>query len=140
MFFNLAFRKTPVGSRVPLCDREMAQHHAARAHALVDASRLFVHDTISDAYVHSNGGGWFSDEDRIRCQLAVCFAAESCAKAVDLVCQAAGSSASRTEYGFERHHRDVHFLAKHADKSYARYEDVGKMLFGIPPTYFVLEI
>ena len=29
-------------------------------------------------------------------------------------------------------------LTQHATKSYARYEDVGKILFGLPPTFFVL--
>ena len=137
---DLAMRKTPGASRVPLHDREMAQHHAARASGLLDASRLFLHDTISEAYTEAERDDWFSDANRLRCQLAACFAAEACAEAVDLVCEAAGSSAGRLEHGFERHQRDVHFLTKHADKSYARYEDVGRMMFGIPPSYFALEI
>ena len=139
-FVELALRKTPGLVRVPLHDREMAQHHVARATALVDAGRVFLNDAISEAYSDAEREGWFSDSSRLRCQLAACFAAESSAEAVDLVCEAAGTSASRLAYGFERHHRDIHFLAKHADKSYARYEDVGKMMFGIPPAYFALEI
>ena len=59
---------------------------------------------------------------------------------IDTLHEAAGSSAIRLEHGFERHHRDVHVLTQHTSKSYARYEDVGKMLFGIPPTYFLLEL
>jgi alkylation response protein AidB-like acyl-CoA dehydrogenase len=137
---DLALRKTPAYGRAPLHAREMAQHHAARASTLLDASRVFLHDTIARAYADAQSDGWFSDESRLRCQLAACFAAESCAEAVDLVCHAAGTSAHRIEHGLERHHRDVHFLAQHAFKSSARYEDVGKMLFGIPPSYFVLEL
>ena len=137
---DLSLRKTPGYGRTPLHAREMAQHHAARASALLDASRVFLHDTIAQAYADAQRDGWFSNATRLRCQLAACFAAESCAEAVDLVCQAAGTSAGRSEHGIERHHRDVHFLAKHASKSYARYEDVGKILFGIPPSYFVLEL
>ena len=34
---DLATRKKPSYSRIPLHDREMAQHHVAKAQALVDA-------------------------------------------------------------------------------------------------------
>jgi alkylation response protein AidB-like acyl-CoA dehydrogenase len=137
---DLALRKTPSYARAPLHAREMAQHHAGRASALLDSSRVFLHDTITRAYEDAESNGWYSDESRLRCQLAACFAAESCAGAVDLVCEAAGTSAGRIEHGFERHHRDVHFLAKHALKSYSRYEDVGKILFGSLPAYFLLRL
>jgi alkylation response protein AidB-like acyl-CoA dehydrogenase len=56
------------------------------------------------------------------------------------VYEAAGSSAIRLEHGIERHHRDVHVLTQHAFKSYSRYADVGKMLFGLPPGFFSLEL
>jgi alkylation response protein AidB-like acyl-CoA dehydrogenase len=59
---------------------------------------------------------------------------------VDLVYEVAGTSAIRLEHGIERHHRDVHVLTQHATKSYARYADVGKMLFGLPPGFFTLEL
>jgi alkylation response protein AidB-like acyl-CoA dehydrogenase len=136
----LATRKMPSYSRVPLHDREMAQHHAARASALLDASRLYLNDAISDAYASAERDHWLSDDSRTRCQLAACFAAQSCAEAVDLVHEAVGSTGIRPEHGFERHFRDAHVLTQHATKSYARYEDVGKILFGLPPTFFVLEI
>jgi alkylation response protein AidB-like acyl-CoA dehydrogenase len=115
------------------------KHHAGRASALLDASRVFLHDTISEAYREAEREGWFSEANRLRCQLAACFAAESCAEAVDRVCRAAATSAIRIEQGLERHLRDAQTLRHHADKSYGRYEDVGKMMFGIPPTYFLLE-
>ena len=76
----------------------------------------------------------------MRCQLAACFGAEACAQAVDLVCEAAGTSAIRIEHGIERHHRDIHVLTQHVDKSYSRYEDVGKMMFGLPPSFFLLRL
>jgi alkylation response protein AidB-like acyl-CoA dehydrogenase len=135
---DLATRKTPSYSRVKLHDREMAQHHAARARELVDASRAFLCAAIRDAYDEAERSGRLSEASKIRCQLAACFGAESCAQAVDLVHEAAGLSSIRIGHGIERHHRDVHALARHTSQTYARYEDVGKMLFGLPPTFFVL--
>jgi alkylation response protein AidB-like acyl-CoA dehydrogenase len=137
---DLATRKKPSYSRIPLHDREMVQHHAGKARGLVDASRSFLHASISEAYADAERDRRLSEEAKMRCQLAACFGAESCAHAVDLVCEVAGTSAVRLEHGLERHHRDVHVLTQHATKSYGRYADVGKMLFGLPPGFFTLEI
>jgi indole-3-acetate monooxygenase len=129
----LAARKTPSYSRIPLRDREMAQHHAARGSALLGASRAFLHSTISEAYAEVEHEGSLAEATKMQCQLAACFGAEACAEAVDLVYEAAGTTAIRIGQRIERHHRDIHVLTQHADKSYARYEDVGKMLSGSHP-------
>ena len=137
---DLVVRKKPSYSRFPLHHREMAQHHAGEAAALVDASRTFLHSAISEAYADAERAGRLSETAKIRCQLAACFGARSCAQAVDLVHEVAGTSAIRLEYPFERHHRDIHVLTQHATKSWARYADVGRMLFGMPPDFFTLEL
>ncbi len=137
---ELANRKTPSYSRIPLHHREMAQHHVAKARGLVDASRASIHTAISQACADAEAKGRYSQETMLRCQLAACFGAEACAQAVDLVCEAAGSSAVRLEHRFERHLRDVHALTKHTYKGYARYEDVGKLLFGLPPSFWILDL
>ena len=59
---------------------------------------------------------------------------------MDLVQEAAGSSGIRLERGFERHHRDIHVLTQHASKAYARYEEIGGMMFGSLPDFFTLKI
>jgi alkylation response protein AidB-like acyl-CoA dehydrogenase len=137
---DLAARKTPAFSRIELRDREMAQHHAGRARGLVDASRSFLDASISEAMREAERDARVSQAVVERCQLAACFGAEACAEAVDLVCEAAGTTAIRVGHGLERYHRDVHVLARHAAKSYSRYEDVGKMMFGLPPNYFFLRL
>ena len=137
---DLAARKTPAYSRIVLRDRAMAQHHAGRARGLLNASRDSLHAAISEAYRDAERNRRLSEAMKIRCQLAACFAAEACAQAVDLVCEAAGTTAIRIEHGIERHHRDVHVLALHVSKSYSRYEDAGKMMFGLPPSFFSLKI
>ena len=137
---DLATRKKPSYSRIPLHDREMAQHHVAKARGLVDASRAFVHAATSEAFAEAEVGGRYSEASKLRCQLAACFGVEACAQAVDLVHEVAGGSAIRLEHGFERHHRDIHTLTQHTFKSSSRYEDVGKMLFGLPPDFWVLDL
>jgi alkylation response protein AidB-like acyl-CoA dehydrogenase len=137
---DLATRKKPSYSRNPLHDREMAQHHAGKARGLVDASRAFLQVTASEAFADAEASGRYSEAAKLRCQLAACFGVETSAEAVDLVHEAAGSSAIRLEHGFERHHRDVHALTQHTYKSYSRYEDVGKILFGLPPSFWTLDL
>ncbi len=137
---DLATRKKPSYSRVPLHEREIVQHHAGKARGLVDASRAFVHAAASEAFADAEIDGRYSEATKLRCQLAACVGVEACAQAVDLVHEAAGSSAIRLEHGFERYHRDAHALTQHAYKSYSRYEDVGKMLFGLPPAFWILEL
>ena len=137
---DLAARKRPSTGRVELRDRELSQYQAARARALLEASRSFLYTAISDAFAESERTGGIGEETKIRCQLAACFGAESSAKAVDLVHDAAGTTAIRLEHGFERHHRDVHVLTQHNDKSSARYVSVGRMLFGLPPDFYILRL
>lgn len=138
---DLATRKHPAYSRAPLHSRGMAQHHIGRAQALVNASRATVHSAISEAYDEIASGAVRCDEPAmIRCQLAGCFATEACAEAVDLVHEMAGSSAIRLEHDFEQHHRDIHVLTQHAYRSTERYVDVGKLLVGLPPEFWILEI
>ena len=118
----------------------MAQHHAGKATALVDAGRAYLEASISEAYAEVKTHGHYREGTKTRCQLAECFGAQACAEAVDLVYEACGSSSFRIENGIERHHRDIHVLTQHAYKSSARYEDVGKMLYGLPPEFWALRL
>ena len=137
---ELATRKTPSYGRTQLRDREMAQHHAAKATALVDASRAFLDTSISEAYAEVERDGHYREATKIRCQLAACFSAEAGAQAVDLVHLVTGTTAIRVEHGIERHHRDIHVLTQHAFKASSRYEDVGKLMFGLPPSFWTLRL
>ncbi len=137
---ELATRKTPSYGRTQLRDREMAQHNAAKATARVDASRALLDASISEAYAEVERDGHYCEATKIRCQLAACFGAEACAQAVDLVHQVTGMTAVRVEHGIERHHRDIHVLTQHTYKGYSRYEDVGKLMFGLPPTFWTLRL
>ena len=83
------------------------------------------------AYEEAATGSLLSWDAKTRLQLALCFAAETCAEAVRLVSEAAGSSAIRLEHRFERHFRDVHVLTQHTSKATPRYATAGRLLFGL---------
>lgn len=134
----LAQSKTPIRSPGLLRERSMAQHHAARARALVDAAREYIYASMSEAFSAAQRGEPITLDMKMRCQLATCMGAEASTEAVNLVHEAAGTSAIRDEFGIERHFRDIHTLSQHANKSYMRYESVGKLLFGLPNDWFPL--
>jgi alkylation response protein AidB-like acyl-CoA dehydrogenase len=100
-----------------------------------------LHDAINKLYDDSAASGRsYSEEAKIKAQLAAVFATQAAARAVDLVHEVAGSSSVRLAHPFERHHRDVHVLTQHAYRQTARYEDVGKMLFGMQPEFWTMEL
>jgi alkylation response protein AidB-like acyl-CoA dehydrogenase len=128
---DLASHKTPTGTTTPLRDRASAQEKAARARALVDASRAYMYSSVEAAVDEFARTGQVSMEKRIAGQLSANFAAESCAKAVDLVWDAAGTSGVWLQGPLERYFRDIHTLAQHTSKSLARYESTGQVMFGL---------
>lgn len=132
--------KTPNFGTEQLRDRASAQRNLARAEALVAASREYLHATVRDAYQEAEDSGGLSVEMKCRAQLAACFAAERCAEAVRLVHESAGSTSFRQESPIERHFRDIHVLTQHASKSMPRYDDVGRLRFGLPTDWFLLNL
>jgi alkylation response protein AidB-like acyl-CoA dehydrogenase len=138
---RLATEKTPSFAQTLLRDRQLAQHHVAKARALVDSSRLYLHNSMAKAFEAVSERRVPLDPGlKQSMQLSACLAAEQCATAVDLVHQAAGTTAIRIGAGFERHFRDAHVLTQHASKNVQRYEDVGKMIYGLTQDWFVLNL
>ena len=137
---GLAKTKMPAFTTTALRDQPLAQHLAGRAAARVNASRDTLHAAARQAYDEvESSGKHLSWDAKIKLQSAVTFGAESCAEAVRLVNEAAGSSAIRSEYPFERYFRDAHVLTQHASKSSPRYATVGKLLFGLENDWTALD-
>jgi alkylation response protein AidB-like acyl-CoA dehydrogenase len=137
---DLAATKTPHFSVIALRDRPLAQHHAGRAKALIDAARAYLFESAHLAFEDATANGRLSEDSKIACQLSVCHGAQAAVEAVQLVHEATGTSGIRIEAGFERHLRDVLTLTQHASKSVARYESVGQLMFGLPTDWFVLAL
>jgi len=128
---NVVRTKTPAYNAVPLREQQLAQHAVGRAKARVDAARDTLYRAAEEAYEEAAAGSLLSWDSKTRLQLAVCFAAETCAEAVRLVHEVAGSSAIRLGQRFERHLRDIHVLTQHASKASPRYASAGRLLFGL---------
>jgi alkylation response protein AidB-like acyl-CoA dehydrogenase len=112
--------------------RASAQRQVAEAEARVGAARAFLFEAYTAAWEAALAGEEIGLPLKLRMQLAGTHAANEAAAAVALVCTAAGSSAVRMEYRFERLWRDVNTITTQAFCSPGRYESVGQVMFGVP--------
>lgn len=127
----LACKKTPSYTASPLSKRQVVQRQVAEAEATLCAGRAFLYETFQDAWEAAVQGKEITLERKLKMQLATTHAIQSAAKAVDFVHDAAGASAIRNEYTFQRYFRDVHTMTQHAFTSASRYESVGSLMLGV---------
>ena len=128
---DLARSKTPNYTAKTLRDRSVVQSNLAKAQARLDSARCYLYESLDEGFETVQTGSPLSLEQKGKIQLATSYAVRSAADAVDLVCEAAGSSAIRLEKPFERWFRDVHTMTQHAAASTARYESVGQISCGL---------
>jgi alkylation response protein AidB-like acyl-CoA dehydrogenase len=130
---DLCTTKTPAYNTTPLREQQLAQFQIGKAKSRVEASRDTLWAAARAAYEDvERSGELLTLDGKIRLQLAVAFAAESCAEAVRWVSDAVGTAAIRQTMPFERHFRDVHTLLQHSSKSSARYASAARLMFGLP--------
>jgi alkylation response protein AidB-like acyl-CoA dehydrogenase len=127
---GMASKKTPSYTVLALRDRQVVQRQVAEAEATLSAGRAFLHETFRDAWEAAVQGAEITLERKLKMQLAITYANIAAAKAVDLVHDAAGASAIRNEYKFQRYFRDAHTMTQHAFSSASRYESVGALMLG----------
>ncbi len=130
---EIAQAKVPAASRATLRERSIAQIQFAQAEGLLHAARAYFYDCNDEIWRKGEAGESFSIEDRAHARLAVVTAAKLAVNAVDLVADAAGMSSAQTSCPIERCWRDVHTATQHVLMNTARFEVVGRVLFGLDP-------
>jgi indole-3-acetate monooxygenase len=132
-FNEIAQAKVPAGARSVLRERPIAQTQFAQAEGLLHAARAYFYDCNDEIWRKGVAGEAFSLQDRAHARLAVVTAAKLALQAVDLVADAAGMNAAQTSCPIERCWRDIHTATQHVLMNTARYEVVGRVLFGLDP-------
>jgi alkylation response protein AidB-like acyl-CoA dehydrogenase len=130
---ELARVKVPAASRATLRERPIAQTQVAQAEGLLRAARAYFHQCNDEVWRKGEAGEDFSLEDRAQVRLACVTAAKLAVQAVDLVADAAGMNSAQTSSPIERCWRDVHTASQHVLMNTARFEVVGRVLFGLDP-------
>jgi len=123
---DLAASKVPTGQQTSLRERPLAQIQVAQAEALVGAARAFLLQTAGEAWDRLVAGGEPTAGELARLRLANVHAAESAVRAVEVMYQAAGTSAIPSSSALDRCLRDVHVAAQHIAVSTQHYQVIGQ--------------
>ena len=130
-FTALARTKTPLLATSPLATQHTTHERVGRAEALLRSGRAFLSETMR-ALPHSpNWSAALSEDLRASIRLASAHAAQSAAEAVDLMCNAAGTTAIYASSRLERCFRDVHVTTQHIAVASSNIEMVGQYLLGL---------
>ncbi len=131
-FRQLALAKErPFSGR--LSEQIATQEGLARAEALLRGGRSYWFETVRCAYDRVASGGELSHAERANLKLASLAATEQAVQAVDIAWRLAGSSAIFQSEVLERCWRDAHTAAQHLQVQHGRWEDAGRVLFGLDP-------
>jgi alkylation response protein AidB-like acyl-CoA dehydrogenase len=130
-FTALAKTKTPALATSPLVTQHTTHERVGHAEALLRAARAFLYETVRELPYSPTYSAALSDDLRASIRLASAHAAQSAAEAVDLMFNAAGTTASYTSSRLERCFRDVHVATQHAVVAPSNIEMVGQYLLGL---------
>jgi alkylation response protein AidB-like acyl-CoA dehydrogenase len=131
----LAQGKVPVASSTSLRGRASAQSKLAQAEAALRSGRVFLYDTLGEAWDAAVAGEALSLRQKADVLLAMTHAVSSAVKTVELMYSIAGTSGIYTRSPLERYFRDVQVLRHHAFAAETRYETVGQVYLGLPPDF-----
>jgi alkylation response protein AidB-like acyl-CoA dehydrogenase len=132
---ELASKKVPMGSMVPMQERGTVQRKLAIAKGLIEAGRAYLHTTLTEKWNKTLAGQKLSLEDKTDLLLSSAHTNQSCVQAVDLMYSAAGTSAIYSRSRLERHFRDAQVVRHHGFANENRYETAGQVYFGLEPDF-----
>lgn len=130
-FTTLAQTKTPVLATSPLATQPTMHERVGRAEALLRAGRAFLYETVRALPYSPTWSEALSEDQRARIRLASAHAAQSAAEAVDLMFNAAGTTAIYVSSRLERCFRDVHVATQHVLVAPSNIEMVGQYCLGL---------
>ncbi len=132
-FVKLAKSKTPNTSQTKLTELGAVQHEVAEAHAAIESARVWLYETVEDAWQTTLAGQPVSMEQRRDLTLAAAHATRSASHAVGIAHVNAGGTAVYETSPIERCFRDVHAATQHAGTAPRAFAGAGRLLLGLTP-------
>jgi alkylation response protein AidB-like acyl-CoA dehydrogenase len=118
-----------------LRDRPVAQQRMGEATAMYRAARSYLLDALAAVEVELHAGApWPGAVTTQNARLACTHAANASMHAVDLIHNAAGTTAMRMDSPLERRLRDSHGCANHRWVAHPLYGELGKIMLGGEPS------
>ena len=133
---TLASRKAPRGL-ARLADNAVVQADVARAEARLGSARAYLMETLTTIYAQADDVAPIDVADRARVRLACANAIHGAVEVADFAYKGAGVDAIFPGSPFERRFRDMHTLSQQIQARTAHFEQVGRILLGVPPEEFL---
>lgn len=130
---DLASAKVPHRSPGLLRERVQTQEAVSRADVAVESARALRDRVLADAWQTIEAGGTLSLKQRARLRVAGTNAAESAARAVDLMYAAGGTTSIEEDFVLSRCFRDLHVITQSVAVSPFYHELAGRVLLGMEP-------
>jgi alkylation response protein AidB-like acyl-CoA dehydrogenase len=131
-FTDLAGGKVPRFSRISLRDRGRAQRAVIEAELAVVAGRTLTMDLLAALWDDILAGRRVPSRRLAVFQAACSDAVARAAAAVDLLADAAGTTANMIGHPLERLSRDVRVIRQHVTVASHHIDDAGRVLLGLP--------
>ena len=132
---ELARTKVPNFMQVALQDKGVVQADLARARAVLEAARCYLRDAMAAAVVAVEADQ-FGTDHKISLQLSANNSAAAAEEAMRIVHRTVGTATVRDEAGMGRRYRDLNTITQHTSIQPARWESVGKVMFGLESDWF----
>ena len=130
-FVDLATRKRPRFTTRTLRDRPFAQRAIAHAEARLVGARAALLERSAASWETVSAGAEVSVKDRALFHIIASDAARAAVEVVEMLTEAAGTTANRIGEPLERIARDVRVVRQHATVAPHLIEDAGRTLLGL---------
>jgi alkylation response protein AidB-like acyl-CoA dehydrogenase len=130
-FVDLASGKVPRFTSKTLRQRPLAHDAVASAEVRLRSGRALVFELVSEMWAGVCAGRRISGRERAMFQIACSDAARGCAQAVELVAEAAGTTANQLGEPLERAARDIRVVRQHITVAPQHIADGGRVLLGL---------
>jgi len=138
VFVELAEGKMPRFSGRGLRQRGRAQRAIAEAQVRYSAGRALVREALQQMWGDVQARAHITSKQRAFFQLACSDSVQGCAQAVQLLCEAAGTTANKKGFPLERIRRDINVVGQHVTVAPHNIEDAGRIMLGLPAEEMML--
>ena len=131
VFLELASTKTPRATEGLLRDQPMVQADVGHADANLRAGHGLLTETVRTVWDELNATGTMSMDQRAALRIATTHAIRLAVQVIDIIYNAAGTTAIYGAHFIQRAFQDIHVISQHAQARRGLYELVGRHLLGL---------
>ena len=137
-FVELAEGKHPRFTRKSLRERAFAQRAIAEAEVRFRSGKALVVELLEEMWTRVQVRGHITSKERAMFQIACSDNVRGCRQAIELIVEAAGTTANEKAHPLERIARDIKVVGQHISVAPQNIEDGGRLLLGLPAQEMML--